>query len=70
MPNVVGNRFGPAIVLTIRDSPDRILEDFMPRRFYCAFSDVDLDINSGKVAINLVNKGQCVNTHAFIVAIE
>jgi hypothetical protein len=67
----VGTRFGPAIVLTIRDTPDQILEVFMPRRFYSAFPDVDLEeINSEKVALNLVYKGQCVNTYAFKVAIE
>jgi len=62
---------GPAIVLAIRDTPDRILKVFMPRRFYSAISDEDLeDINSAKVALNLVYKGQCVNTHAFKVTIE
>jgi hypothetical protein len=36
---------------------------FMPRRFYSAFSDVALEeINSEKVALNLLYKGQCVNT--------
>jgi len=29
----VATRFGPAIVLAIRDTPDRILKVFMPRRF-------------------------------------
>ena len=67
----VGTRFGPVIVFAIRDTPDRILKVFMTRRFYSAFSDVDLEeINSEKVALNLIYKGQCVNTHAFKVAIE
>jgi len=43
----------------------------MPRRFYSAFSDEDLeDINSAKVALNLVYKGQCVNKKVFKVTIE
>ena len=64
-------RFGPAIVVAIRDTPDRILKVFMPRRFYSVFSDEDLEeINSEEVALNLVYKGQCVNTHAFKVAVE
>jgi len=67
----VAIRFGPAIVLAIRDTPDRILKVFMPRRFYSVFSDEDLEeINSEEVALNLVYKGQCVNTHAFKVAVE
>jgi hypothetical protein len=45
----VATRFGPAIVVAIRDTPDRILKVFMPRRFYSAFSDEDLEeINSKK----------------------
>jgi len=35
----IANTFGPAIVLAIRDIPDRILKAFMPRRFYSAFSE-------------------------------
>jgi hypothetical protein len=66
----VATRFGPAIVLAIRDTPDRILKVFMPR-FYSVFSDEDLEeINSAKVALNHVYKGQFVNTHAFKVTIE
>jgi len=67
----VATRFGPAIVLAIRDTPDRILKVFMPRRFYSAISDEDLEeINQTKVALNLVYKGQCVNTHAFKLTVE
>jgi len=67
----VATRFGPAIVLAIRDTQDRIVKVFIPRRFYSAFSDEDLEeINSTKVALNLVYKGQCVNTRAFKVTIE
>ena len=67
----IPTRFGPAIVLAIRDTPDRILKVFMTRRFFSAFSNDDIDdINSGKVKLNLVYKGQCVNTRAFTVTIE
>ena len=67
----IATRFGPAIVVAIRDIPDRILKVFMPRRFYSAFSDDDLeDTNSAKVALNLVYKGQCVNTRTFKVTTE
>ena len=33
----VATRFGPAIVLAIRDTPDRNLNVFMPRRFFLPF---------------------------------
>jgi len=67
----IATRFGPAVVVAIRDTPDRILKVFMPRRFYSAFADQDIeDINSATVMLYLMYKGQCVNTHAFKVAIE
>jgi len=67
----ISTRFGPAIVLAIRDTPDRILKVFMPRRYFSAFSNEDIDdINSAKVTLNLLYKGQCVNTRAFKVTIE
>jgi hypothetical protein len=43
----------------------------MPRRFYSAFSDEDLEeINKAKFTLNLVYKGQWVNTYAFKVTFE
>jgi hypothetical protein len=67
----IGTRFGPAVVVAIRDTPDRILKVFMPRRFYSAFTDQDFeDVNSANVMLYLGYKGQCVNTHAFKVTIE
>jgi hypothetical protein len=67
----IGTRFGPAVVVAIRDTPDRILKVFMPRRFYSAFTDKYIeDINSANVMLCLVYKGQCVNTHAFKVTVE
>jgi hypothetical protein len=67
----IATRFGPAIVLAVRDTPERVLKVFMPRRFYAAFTDRDLnDINSANVRLNLVCKGQCVNTRAFKVKIQ
>ena len=60
----VGTRFGPAIVLTIRDTPDQILEVFMPRRFYSAFSDEDLEeINSKKKSREISSIRVTVSTH-------
>ena len=40
--------FGPAIVLAVRATPDRILKFFMLRRFYSAFSDEDFEEISSK----------------------
>jgi len=47
------------------------IEFFMSRTFYSSFSNVDIeDINSEKVALNLIFKCQIVNTLTFKVAIE
>ena len=35
---MVATIFGPAIVFAIRDTTDRILRVFVPRRFYSSFS--------------------------------
>ena len=56
----IGTRFGPAVVLAIRDEPDRILKVFMPRRFYSAFTDQDIeDINLSRVYGSMF-KHQCI----------
>jgi hypothetical protein len=66
----ISNRFGPAIALAIRDTPDRILSLHAPKIF-SAFSNQDIDdINSAKVTLNLVYNGQYVNKCAFKVTIE
>jgi len=67
----IATRFGPAIVLAVRDKPERVLKVFMPKRFYAAFSYRNIDdINSANVRLNIVYKGQCVNTRAFKVTVE
>ena len=60
----VGTRYGPTIILSIRDSPTRILKVFMSKRYYSSFSDKDIeDINFEKVSLYLIFKGKCVNTN-------
>jgi hypothetical protein len=67
----IATRFGPAIVLAVRDTPLQVLKVFMPRRIYAAFTDRDLDdINYADVKLNLVYKGQFFNTRAFKVTVE
>ena len=54
----IGTRFGPALVVAIRDAPDRILKVFMRRRFYSGFTDQDIEnINYANVMLYLVYKG-------------
>jgi hypothetical protein len=67
----IGTRFGPSILMSLRDDPTRIVKVFLPRRYYSSMSDSDIEeINSKKVSLGLVYKGQCVQTKTFKLAIE
>jgi hypothetical protein len=67
----VYTRFGPTILLTLADPVLRPLKVFLPRRYADVFSDADVeDINSSKVRLHLVYKGQCTETKSFKLEIE
>jgi hypothetical protein len=38
----VGTRFGPAILISLLDSPTRIIKFFLPRRYYSSITDYDI----------------------------
>jgi hypothetical protein len=65
-------RYGPSIVLTLRDDElNTAVKVFLPSRYYSIFADNDIeDINSQKVHYNFVYKGQKEKTKAFDVAIK
>jgi hypothetical protein len=67
----VYTRFGPTILLTIKDSVLRPLKVFLPRRYGDVFSDADADdINSAKVQFHLIYKRQCAERTSFKLEIE
>jgi hypothetical protein len=39
----VGTRFGPAILMSLLDTPTRIVKIFLPRRYYSSITDTDID---------------------------
>jgi hypothetical protein len=64
-------KYGPSIVLTLLDSPERLIRVFLPRRYYSVFTEEDItEINTLGVKLCLVYKGTCVDTKAFKLAIE
>jgi hypothetical protein len=67
----VKTRFGPSIVLTLRDDEEsKVLKVFLPSRYYSLFSDVDIDvINSQTVHYSFVYRGRHEKTRAFIITI-
>jgi hypothetical protein len=68
----VTTRYGPSIVLTLRDDEvNTAVKAFLPSRYYSIFTDTDIeDVNSQKVHYNFVYKGQKEKSKAFDVAIK
>jgi hypothetical protein len=67
---LVDTRFGPTVLLSIRDSAASIKKVFLPRRYSAVETDQDiLAINSGTSRLNLIYRGVCPQTNGFLLAI-
>jgi len=67
----ITNKFGPTILLTIRDSQSDTVQVFLPKRYSAVFSDDDMDkINTNAVSLNLVYRGICAASKSYLLAIE
>jgi hypothetical protein len=63
--------YGPSIVLTLLDSPERLIGVFLPRGFYSVFTEHDIsEINISTFKLSLIYKGTCLDTQAFKLSIE
>jgi hypothetical protein len=48
-------KFGPTVLMTLADEPDRTVKVFIPKRYGSEISDVDIaDINSTKVSLYVI----------------
>jgi hypothetical protein len=47
-------RYGPTILLSIRDSPSHILTAFVPRRYFSFLDTSNKDTNSEKVTLSFL----------------
>jgi hypothetical protein len=66
----VGIRFGPTILMSIRDSEFTLKKLFLPRRYSEVITDEDIDrINSGRARLYLVYSGVCAQTNGFLLSI-
>jgi len=64
-------KYGPTILLSIRESEARIVQIFLPKRYCAVISDDDMDkINTTTVSLNLVYKGLCVTSKSYLLGIE
>ena len=67
----VDMRFGPAVLLSIRDSAFCVKKAFLPRRYGDVVTDEDIaGINSQNVKLYLVYKGVCMQMGGCLLAIK
>ena len=60
-----------SVVLTLRSSDTNIVQVFLPQRYSDVLTDTDIQsINSGAVDLNLVYKGVCESSKAYLLAVE
>jgi len=64
-------KYGPTVVLSIRESDARIVQLFIPKGYCAVISDDHMDnINTKVVTLNLVYKGLCETSKSFLLGIE
>jgi len=67
----VETRFGPAVLLTILETPVNSIKVFLPKRYSAAMTDDDIDdINTERVSLKLIYKGTCEQTSSYILSLE
>ena len=64
----LSTKFGMSVVFTLRCSDDPIVQVFLPQRYSDVVTDADIQsINSECVDLNIVNKGVCESSKAYIL---
>ena len=67
----ISTKYGLAFVLTLRGYFAGIVQVFLPQRYIDVMMDAELDsINTKAVALNLVYRGVCESSIAYLLAIE
>ena len=65
------SKFGPTILLTIRDSESTTVQIFLPKRYNAVVSEVDIEkINNKLVLLNLIYMGICEKSRSYFLKIE
>jgi hypothetical protein len=63
-------KYGPTVLLSIKDKPYNIIKVFLPKRYSAVFSEDVQAINLQKVTLHLVYKGVCDKSKSYILGIE
>ena len=67
----LSTKFRVSVVFTLRRSETHIVQVCLPQRYIDVVTDADLQsINSGSVNLNLVYKGVCDSTKAYLLVVE
>ena len=67
----INTKYGPTVLLSLRNSDEKLVLIFLPKRYANVVSDEDMEkINSRSVSLNLVYKGICELTRSYLLAID
>jgi len=67
----ITSKFGPTVLLTIRDSESTTIQTFLPKRYSAVVSDDDIEkINNKVVSLNLMYMGICEKSRSYLLKIE
>jgi len=67
----VSTKYGPTVLLSLRDSDEKLVQIFLLKRHANLVTDEDMEnINSRSIYLNLVYKGICELTRSYLLAIE
>jgi hypothetical protein len=66
----VQTKYGPTVVLSLKDTAVQLIRVFLPRRNGIVFTPTDIHcVNENTVAYALKYKGTCLKTRAFMLDI-
>jgi len=61
-------RFGPTVILTVKNENDAPVQVLLPRIYSDVFSDPDIEqINTNDIFLHLLFKGVCPTTKAYLL---
>jgi len=67
----LSTKFRMSVVFTLWSSDTNVVQVFLPQRYSDVVTDTDIEsINSGTVELNLVYKGVCESSRAYLLAVE
>jgi hypothetical protein len=64
-------KYGPTVLISIKDSEYNIVKVFMPKGYSSVFTDDDINsLNSQKVSLRLIYKELREKTKSYVLAVE